>query len=62
MTFYFKPPRGLIEIDKMIECLQQRLQFITSISESDTEVLAPQNITYFVEGTAIDRASHYLLR
>ncbi|KAF4519077.1 hypothetical protein B566_EDAN001669 [Ephemera danica] len=61
MTFYFKAPRGRIELDKIIDCLQQRLELITSIAECD-KISVPKNLTYFVEGTAIDRTSHYLLR
>ncbi|XP_065343639.1 uncharacterized protein LOC135941828 [Cloeon dipterum] len=60
MTFYWKPPRGLMELDDLMDCVQQRMLLITSVIDDRPPVGI--KVQYFNEGTAIDRASHYLLR
>ncbi|XP_059474405.1 uncharacterized protein LOC132196042 [Neocloeon triangulifer] len=60
MTFYWKPPRGCMELDEIIECVHQRMHLISAVI--DDRPLQNINLSYFVEGTAVDRASHFLLR
>lgn len=59
MTFYLKPPRGVITFNKLEACVQQRLDFYNKI---DKEKIVVENFDCLVEDTGLDRTGHYMLR
>lgn len=58
MTFYLKPPRGVITLDKFETSVQQRLNFYNS----DKETLDIDTYDCLVEDSGLDRTSHFMLR
>ena len=68
MTFYLKPPRGEIHLDKIIDLGLKRLRFLSKIRDQPLEdfpdILA-DNIDLteaIVEDTPKDRVSHFILK
>ncbi|KAK4877379.1 hypothetical protein RN001_009885 [Aquatica leii] len=59
MTFYLKPPRGIIEYHILQKCAEERLRFFKS---SFDLLIRPWNTEYLFEDSAFDRAGHFMLR
>ncbi|KAF5301262.1 hypothetical protein FQR65_LT00962 [Abscondita terminalis] len=59
MTFYLKPPRGVIEYHVLQKCAEERMKFFINTSNV---VINRLNIEYLIEDSAFDRAGHYMLR
>nr|XP_023030322.1 probable DNA primase large subunit [Leptinotarsa decemlineata] len=64
MTFYLKPPRGLLNLHQLEECVKRRLIFYENICSSpkDDLKLNLNDFEFLVEDSALDRAGHFLLR
>nr|CAD7394901.1 unnamed protein product [Timema cristinae] len=62
MAFYFKPPRGNISLHKLRECIEQRIKLLSSLELLKTGEEINFNIEYLMEGTALDRTGHFVLR
>jgi hypothetical protein len=60
MTYYIKPPRGNIALHTLHTCVRQRFEFLLSLENG--EVIIPKNFEYLNDGTAMDRAGHFILR
>nr|CAI5842115.1 unnamed protein product [Callosobruchus analis] len=61
MTFYLKPPKGVINLHTLEECIKHRLAFYNNLSEDKTD-LDESCLQYMVEDSMLDRAGHFLLR
>ncbi|VEN51722.1 unnamed protein product [Callosobruchus maculatus] len=61
MTFYLKPPKGVINLHTLEECLKQRLAFYNNLAE-DTTNFDENCLQYMIEDSMLDRAGHFLLR
>ncbi|KAK5642685.1 hypothetical protein RI129_008852 [Pyrocoelia pectoralis] len=59
MTFYLKPPRGIIEYHILQKCVDERLKFYKNITDSSLNLF---NTEYLFEDSALDRAGHFTLR
>ncbi len=73
MSFYLKPPRGEIHLEKASHLARKRLQFLSLIPKRDIEATSPADFAEILqdrsdlheavaEGTPKDRVSHYFLR
>lgn len=64
MTFYFKPPRGNILLHKLQECVEERIRYLKFVTESDdiSECHDRFKFEYLIDGSALDRTGHFMLR
>jgi len=60
MTYYLKPPRGSIALHTLRTCVQQRFEYLVSFQNG--EMIIPRNFEYLIDGSAMDRAGHFMLR
>lgn len=64
MTFYLKPPRGEISLDKLEDLVLKRWQFLQILISNDLDAL--QSLGYLSESvmdnSSKDRVSHFFLR
>lgn len=60
MTYYLKPPRGSIALHTLHKCVQQRFEYLVSLQNG--EMIIPRNFEYLIDGSAMDRAGHFMLR
>ncbi|CAH1099079.1 unnamed protein product [Psylliodes chrysocephalus] len=62
MTFYMKPPRGILHLHKLEECVKERLLCYKNLKNSNTELTEVSNFQYLVEDSSLDRTGHFILR
>jgi hypothetical protein len=60
MTYYMKPPRGSITLHTLHKCVQQRFEYLVSLQNGEMNI--PRNFEYLIDGSAMDRAGHFMLR
>ncbi|KAF2887849.1 hypothetical protein ILUMI_18324, partial [Ignelater luminosus] len=60
MALYFKPPRGIISYPALQNCVEERLKFFKTLSQ--TPDITSYGIEYLYEDSALDRAGHFTLR
>lgn len=61
MSFYLKPPRGLINLHTFQDCVEQRLNCYNTICTNNDRIEVC-NINCLVEDNPLDRVGHYLFR
>ncbi|KAJ8935195.1 hypothetical protein NQ314_012952, partial [Rhamnusium bicolor] len=59
MSLYLKPPRGVINVYKLEECVKQRLICYNNLYNKEVEM---SNFDCLVEDSALDRTGHYVFR
>lgn len=59
MSFYLKPPRGVITLSKLEACVQQRLVFYAEVDDKNCEI---EHFDCLIEDTGFDRVGHFILR
>lgn len=61
MSFYLKPPRGLVNLHTIEDCVQQRLNYYDIIYSNNNGVEV-YNINCLIDDSPLDRLGHYLFR
>lgn len=66
MSFYLKPPRGDIHLEKLIDLAEKRIRFLHLVSTEDDLcnqlTSQPELSDAVMEGTPNDRVSHFVVR
>ncbi|XP_018569792.1 probable DNA primase large subunit [Anoplophora glabripennis] len=62
MTFYLKPPRGLVNLHVFQTCVEERLNCYDNINRNNNADAEICNFHCLVEDSPLDRTGHYLFR
>lgn len=59
MCFYLKPPRGGLQLHVLEETINQRTNLLNDLIKKKN---LPTNFNCLIDGTALDRTGHFILR
>uniref|UniRef100_A0A6P7GQZ8 DNA primase large subunit-like n=1 Tax=Diabrotica virgifera virgifera TaxID=50390 RepID=A0A6P7GQZ8_DIAVI len=59
MSFYLKPPRGIVNLHTLEACVKERLTCYKFLNKQSLEVT---HFQYLVEDSSLDRTGHFILR